>query len=297
MTSLAGETGKVRTIARSHHFIGDEDVAIVYHEVNRKTRLHVHEFFEMVYVEQGTLLHRYGPTVHEVTAGDFFIVNPTVPHGYDLTANGSAQIWNIILTEDALSMLTLESDMAVMIGELIGHKRYALAYRSLRLSEEVNVRVRSLVKEMGAEFTEKNQGYRMVLKGYLITLVGLISRALKESGMSVQPLSSPQSKLGEITRYIVDHCDQPLTVEQLAHQYGWTPDHLNRMLKKMTGDTVQAYIGRIRAARAARILLTENVTVDEVARRVGYSDARTLRRAFRRYHGVSPAEFRKASYL
>lgn len=288
---------KVGLVPRSNFFDLGEDVAIVFHEVNFPTGLHVHEFFELVYVESGSLIHHYGPTVHHVKAGDFFIVNPTVPHGYDLTPDGPARIWNIILTERALNLVSTEADTSHMIGELIGHERYALNHRRLSLSEPLNKKVKRIVHDMDDEFRQKRHGYQVALRGYLVVLVGLISRALQESGVTVQPTPSPQSKLGDLTRYIVDHCDEPLTVEQLAARCGWTPDHLNRVLKKAVGDTVQEYIGRIRVARAARLLLIEGLTVNDVARRVGYGDARALRRAFRRYHGVSPAQFRQISYV
>lgn len=287
---------RVQSIPRVRHFSGEEDIAVVFHHVVQPTGLHVHEFFEMVYVKAGTLLHRYGPTVHTVSEGDLFIVNPSIPHGYDLTVAGPAEIWNVILTERALNMLALEADTSLMIGELVGHERNAFSYRRLHLSRQVRTKVERTIWEMQEEHRQKAAGYKVVLKGHLITLVGLLSRALSESGLSLQLAPSGQRKLGELTRYIVDNCDKPLTVRELAARCGWTPDHLSRVLKRTTGDTVQEFIGRIRAARAARLLLVENLTVAEVARRVGYGDARTFRRAFRRYHGLSPAQFRQATF-
>ena len=59
MTSLSLH---VPMLARSQHFTTDEDVAIILHEVTASTGLHIHEFFEIVYVERGSLVHLYGPT-------------------------------------------------------------------------------------------------------------------------------------------------------------------------------------------------------------------------------------------
>lgn len=266
------------------------------HPVTYRTTLHVHEFFEIVYVKKGTLLHRYGPGVHTVRAGDLFIVNPTVPHGYDLTPDGPAEIWNVILTESALNMLTLEADTSLMIGELMGHERNAFAYRCLHLSQSVRTKIERIIGEMAREYRDKEKGYQVILKGHLFALVGLIGRAFNESGLTIQPVSSSQSKLGELTNYVMDHCNQPLSVKQLAERFGWTPDHLSRLIKKMTGESLQELIGRIRAARAAQLLMTDNMTVDQVAKSVGYSDARAFRRAFKRYHGLSPSQFRKAAF-
>mgnify|MGYP001175242766 FL=1 len=288
-----GSVDAVPMLARSQHFASGEEVAVVSHYVTRPTGLHIHEFFEIVYVESGSLVHLYGPTRKQVDAGSLFIVNPSIPHGYDLVSDAPAQIWNIVLTEAALDVLSLKADAAPLIGQIAGHRRYALDYLHIAFSPETNAEVQALVKKMDREYQMKRRAYQVVLTGYLMALVGLISRAFAESGLPPQSGPSYHGKLGEVTRYIVENCHRPLSVERLAKLHGWTPDHLNRLIKRSFGDTTQGFIGRVRAAKAARLMLIDGATVDQAAKSVGYSDARALRRAFKRYYGVSPSEFRR----
>jgi len=283
----------VPMLARSQLFTNGEEVAVVSHRVTASTGLHIHEFFEIVYVESGSLIHLYGPTRKQIGAGSLFIVNPSIPHGYDLVCGEPAQIWNIILTEQALDVLSLKADTASLIGEITGHKRFALSYFHVTFSPETNSEVRQIVRKMDQEYRTKKQSYQVVLSGYLMALAGLISRAVAESGLPPREGSSYQRKLGEVTRYIVENCHAPLSVESLARLHGWTPDHLNRLIKRSFGDTTQGFIGRVRAAKAARLILIDGLTVDQAAKSVGYGDARALRRAFKRYYGVSPSEFRR----
>lgn len=49
-----------------------------------------------------------------------------------------------------------------------------------------------------------------------------------------------------------------------------------------------------RYARALDLLSNSDMTVAQVAELVGYSDARAFRRAFKRWAGVLPNEFRAA---
>lgn len=283
----------VPMLARSQLFTSDEEVAVVSHHVTGSTGLHIHEFFEIVYVESGSLIHLYGPTRKQIHAGSLFIVNPAIPHGYDLVSGEPAQIWNIVLTEEALNVLSLKADSASLIGEITGHQRYALNYLHITFSPETNAEVQEIVKKMDHEYQTKRRGYQVILSGYLMALVGLISRAFAESGLPPRAGSYHQGKLGEVTRYIVENCHRPMSVEHLAKIHGWTPDHLNRLIKRSFGDTTQGFIGRVRAAKAARLMLIDGVTVDQAAKSVGYGDARALRRAFKRYYGVSPSEFRR----
>ena len=228
MTSLSLH---VPMLARSQHFTTDEDVAIILHEVTASTGLHIHEFFEIVYVERGSLVHLYGPTRRRIAAGSLFIVNPSVPHAYEVDHEG-ARIWNVVMTERALGILSLKADTALLIGEITGHKRFSLDYLHIALTAESNLQVQRIIKEMDREYRGKKRRYQVILSGYLMALAGVIVRAFEESGGPAPERSASQSKLGEVTRYIVENCHRPLSVEHLAKEHGWTPDHLNRLLRK-----------------------------------------------------------------
>lgn len=81
---------QVPMLARSQHFIAEEDVAIVLHEVDGSTGLHIHEFFEIVYVERGSVMHLYGPTRRRIEAGSLLSSTLPSPTGTKWTAKAPA---------------------------------------------------------------------------------------------------------------------------------------------------------------------------------------------------------------
>jgi AraC-like DNA-binding protein len=277
-------------------FSADEDVAIILHEVSYPTALHIHAFFEIVYIEEGRLLHRYGAYRHEVAAGDLFIVSPHIPHGYDFVAPPSvlpaARLWNVLLTEDALAAIVPDQALTPLIGRITGIDQNPADSQPIRLPPAERAIFLRHVKEMQVEYQQKESGYRTALHGHAAILLTLINRVFRRHGR----LTAPDARfraVGQVIRFIMEHSDSPLRVEELARQAGWSPEHLNRLMREVTGDTVQEYIGRVRTSKAAYLLVTEDLSIDEIARRVGYSDARSFRRAFQRYYGVTPGAFRK----
>ena len=66
-------------------------------------------------------------------------------------------------------------------------------------------------------------------------------------------------------------------------------------LARAQGRTLQGMIHEIRAASATELLSDPEITIEAVAHLVGYSDDRAFRRAFKRWTGQSPSEFRKRS--
>jgi len=56
-----------------------------------------------------------------------------------------------------------------------------------------------------------------------------------------------------------------------------------------------AYLARWRLQLGARLLVTTQYSVVEVAARVGYESEAAFNRAFRREHGIPPARYRRAA--
>lgn len=85
-------------------------------------------------------------------------------------------------------------------------------------------------------------------------------------------------------------CDQWPDFAALAAQLHMAPRTLRRRLA-MEGDGFQRLCDRIRCERAVAALRT-GCSVEEVAVRAGFSDSSAFHRAFRRWTGVSPGQFR-----
>nr|WP_256433565.1 helix-turn-helix transcriptional regulator [Myxococcus sp. CA040A] len=75
---------------------------------------------------------------------------------------------------------------------------------------------------------------------------------------------------------------------------GMSPRGLQRRLKA-EGRTFREVTEDIRLEKARRLLADDSLNVAGIAERVGYSDARALRRAFQRWTGMSPGRYRRST--
>ncbi|MEM6991265.1 MAG: helix-turn-helix domain-containing protein [Myxococcota bacterium] len=85
----------------------------------------------------------------------------------------------------------------------------------------------------------------------------------------------------------------PFTMPELARGVGVSHRTLVRRLCEGTGRSPQRFVQTIRLEVAMQLLETTDLTIGEVARRVGHSDATQLRRVFRRQQGTTPSEYRR----
>jgi transcriptional regulator GlxA family with amidase domain len=98
--------------------------------------------------------------------------------------------------------------------------------------------------------------------------------------------------LRELQAWIPDHLDEDLSVPALARRACMSDRNFARAFRRETGMTPGAYVEVARVERARIALESGDLPVETVARQAGFGTVETMRRAFRRRVGVSPADYR-----
>ena len=102
-----------------------------------------------------------------------------------------------------------------------------------------------------------------------------------------------RSALQEVQRFVAANPAADHSVAALAKRMDLSPRHFARLLHAEVGLTPAAWVEATRVAAARRLLEDGVHTPKRVAVLCGFADADTLRRAFARSVGVTPAEYRK----
>ncbi|NNF97845.1 MAG: helix-turn-helix domain-containing protein [Desulfobacteraceae bacterium] len=111
--------------------------------------------------------------------------------------------------------------------------------------------------------------------------------------MENDDLSAYHSTLWKALVYIQTHLDMPLTLEEIAGAAGYSPYHFHRLFRRFTGESVRAYIRRLRLEEAAFRIRVSRSQILDVALDSGYYTHETFSRAFRNRFGENPADYRK----
>jgi AraC-like DNA-binding protein len=75
-----------------------------------------------------------------------------------------------------------------------------------------------------------------------------------------------------------------------------TPQYLTHIIKELTGKTTNKWIDDTLILEARKLLKTTQTTVQQIADLLNFSDQSTFGKFFKKYHGISPAEYRKLYY-
>lgn len=94
--------------------------------------------------------------------------------------------------------------------------------------------------------------------------------------------------------HIEDRFREPITVESIADDIGWSREHLARQYRKGFGRTISDDLRQRRLNEAHRLLCVSEEPVAEIALRCGYADVATFVRAFKRQFNSPPGLFRRS---
>lgn len=126
-----------------------------------------------------------------------------------------------------------------------------------------------------------------VLYGLLIEILRL---------RSVEPQNKHPKIIDRMLSDIMYSCPPP-TPAQLASRFGFNQIYLERKFKRYVGMSMRDYILKQKFDFACRFLVDTDMSVDEIARKVGYADSKGLIALFAKLGKLTPLAYRKNAHL
>jgi AraC-like DNA-binding protein len=128
--------------------------------------------------------------------------------------------------------------------------------------------------------------------GYMRLLIAeLAEDHWTRSESSDESLSAIQRQVEQAIRWLTLQYSQQISIEQMAQTLGYHRTHLSKMFKQHTGMSPMSFLLKIRMERS-RLLLTENLTIEQIASSVGFPDPLYFSKQFKKWYGSSPTEYR-----
>lgn len=96
-----------------------------------------------------------------------------------------------------------------------------------------------------------------------------------------------------VKKYINENLTEEISLETLAELVHFSPYHFHRLFLMNTRETPMEYIRRLRLRLASRELLSVNSSIIEIATKYRFESQDGFCRAFKRYYGITPGDYRK----
>ncbi|MGI5127260.1 AraC family transcriptional regulator [Pseudonocardia sp. CA-107938] len=241
---------------------------------------HAHDFVVLVLVEKGTGSVQVNRRRIELRPADLVIVGPGASVDPGSLASDAVEGRAVTFPPE---VVTGGSDLISFVGG-IGDRAHRVP-----VPEHRRAAVLARFADVERELTERPDGWTEAVVAHLTLLLIEVARiAPADPAMRVDPL------LAAVLAVIDERYGEALAVADVAAVVGLSPGHLSTVVRRRSGRTVQTWIAERRMHEARRLLAETDLPVQEVAARIGIPDASYFIRRFRRVHGRTPLQWRRA---
>ena len=242
---------------------------------------HSHRAFaELVFVEGGTVTHRYaGGAAEPLPPGTLLWIRERDRHQL---AAPRLRYWNLIVPTAELLRLAAYLGTPALFSALDGAPNPPV----LRLPSRERARLAAALVRL-----RRNQGApeaRRHLAAFLCDWLPPLAVAAKPPQRAAGP-----SWLPRLLADAEERLEDGLRVTQLPRLAGVSAAHLSRTFRRHFGVTPSAWLTGRRIGRAAQLLAAGGRDVLDIALALGFASPSWFHRAFRAAHGMTPAAYRQ----
>jgi AraC-like DNA-binding protein len=159
--------------------------------------------------------------------------------------------------------------------------------------QAVTQRFPEKMKQLFLEFKRLPEGGNYLrFLGMLYELFGQLGAAAADNqGKS----SHPTPWLKQSIDFMNMHYMEGITVQHVADYVNLHRSYFSTVFTEQCSVTPTQYLQQLRMKSAGTMLGESNFTVTEIALSLGYPDLYTFTKAFRKYYGQSPSQYRKGT--
>ncbi|MRH41568.1 helix-turn-helix domain-containing protein [Aquibacillus halophilus] len=100
--------------------------------------------------------------------------------------------------------------------------------------------------------------------------------------------------IAKTIQFIEQHYQEDLTLTDMVEVSGLSKYHFTRLFHRTVKDTPIKYLTKIRMNHALELLQNKELTIEEVARTLGYTNANYFSKVFKNVLDVNPSEYRNS---
>ena len=237
-----------------------------------------HNFYELVYVDNGTLLNIVDD-------------NQTVLEEYELMIYGKNQTHKQeVLNDKVCSYLTINFDLNIKDPSILLNRKFKIDRQVLEIINE-------FVKESSVALPFTDDLMLCYLKQIIILL--LQDTFKKDIIKPVSPITQhfEDELINEIIIFINQNIYSPITIDDVCTTFSISRSSLQNMFKDNLKIAPKQYINEIKLSKS-KILIKENKNnISAIALMLGFSSIHYFSRKFTQRYGITPSDYAKSIYI
>jgi len=272
-----------------------EPLVIVEEEVIHLDKVvHLHNYYEFVFIKSGTGKHYLNGETTDFIAGDLFFISPVDKHAFEI--NRTSVICSVRFTEYGKGRI--KSLQQAFNGEFSTLKKGRSPLNIKVNFSEKDLKLVTAIIDLMSLLKNDILSNEAMIYLQIVALVAIIERNLSYSSHMVDTLkisNDPKKTLEMLYTYIHRHISNPeqLTATKIAAHSGHSAHYIGVYFKRNAGVTLKDYINECRQTIIGRKLLSNEFSVNQLTAAFNFTDESHFNKSFKKHWGMSPSKYRE----
>lgn len=271
------------------------------------TGLHQHDFYELLYVEKGTVYQNIENQRHLYPQGSFCLLNKKTRHTEEYITDYSVAF--LALSEDFLKEVYRDFSLAYfdVEKEMPSTELREFLYQNLKNAGNgkefidfiptgndpaLQKTSDGLFDALTVELSNPQIGSSMMIKALCVRLLLLLNDKTKYRTKPVVIGTETEDQLFSRIAELMQETNGRITRAKLEEELHYSGAYLNRIVKKYTGLTIFDYGMTFCMKIAAELLTQTDMNIGDIAATLQFGNRSNFYKQFTAMYGTTPAQYR-----
>lgn len=247
-------------------------------------RLHTHEAHELYFLVSGQRRYFIGQRIYDVSPGDLVIIPKNELHK---TTSPGTEGYNRYV-------LFVEHENLRPLAESLGQDvfRELMDSGCIHLPQRAADQILSDLEQLEQEY-DPASAYAQAFAAHMV--YDILLCALRYGKKKKNCTGEGVDKIQDVAQYISTHYREELTLQSVAEMVFMEHTYFSKRFKQLTGFGFHEYLTQTRIREAELLLESTDLSMGQIAERCGFSGSNYFGDVFRRWHGISPSEYKRRS--
>ncbi len=248
---------------------------------------HRHDFFEVLYLSEGTGFHVIDGNKYEIKPPCVFFMSPGQAHKIEFSNDIEGYIY--IFTPEFYLINQTNPNRLIEFPFFFTIRQ---ENRPLILNSAEDIQFLEILFRKGIVEIGKGENYSMDLLRSVLDLILTTCAVLYKSGENLLAKGRGNIVVKKFLQLVEENYHKNLPVNEYAGMLTITPNHLTQTVTLLTGKTTSQIIKSKQVLEIKRLLVHTNLSVTEIAGRLNFPDQSYFTKFFKRETGISPLQYR-----
>lgn len=282
--------------------------------IQSNNRLHQHDFYEFLFVLEGTVYQNIENKRHCYPEGSCCVLNKNVSHTEEY-GDSDFRIAFLDIRESLLKVVL--QDLSLDLFANLSSKPESRLLRFLRTNLEDNDSyhknyidfilkkgatdaariVHQIFERITLETLEPTPDSSLAIKTDIVRFLQLLENQKYFHTDDIQIGTPAENSIFERITFLMQQTNGRIRRKDLEKKLHYTGDYLNKITRKYTGLSLFDYSMTFCMRKAADLLRTTDRSISDIAQESGFTNRNHFYNIFQKIYRTTPAEYRSSSRL